>query len=226
METKPRVCVVDENPLVEVGWKRSLGGQAQLFYYRDPLQLLKASEEEPKLLESFQCVVMGRMYPHIEMDLITTDIPERIRPRLRAPLFLNWQGFVSRDYLDKFFDGKVFHRYGIKWHTLRLRMQRLDRKEPVEPILPVVNLPEASKDLSRAAKCRELLQTMLLKAEGKHRKKIEHYAVNDTMTGIRLLEAIYNQLLIDKNRPENCPSRYINSSPVIAARLLREALHH
>ena len=41
---------------------------------------------------------------------------------------------------------------------------------------------------------------------------------------MRLLEAIYNKLLTDKDRPATCPSRYINSSLVIAQRMLHEAL--
>ncbi len=224
MSEKPRVCIVDENLLVKVGWERSLGHHAELFFYRDHRPLLEDAERDETLIPSFQCIILGRMYPHIGLDIVHSDIPEQIRKQAGGPVFLNWQGYVTKNDLDTNFDGKIFHRYGIKWHTLRLRIQRVERrKNTVEH----VHLPEKTKVnsyISRSQKCRELLRLMAARAEESHRRKIEYMAKNDPETGIKLLEAIYNKLLVDKNRPSNCPSRYINSSPVIAARILRDVL--
>jgi hypothetical protein len=66
---------------------------------------------------------------------------------------------------------------------------------------------------------------MARKATGPHKEKIEYYAYQDQKTGVQLLEAIYNRLLTDKDRPTTCPSKYINSSPVIAQRILHETLY-
>lgn len=225
MGDKPRVCVVDENSLVKVGWERSLGHHADLFFYRDHHGLFQDAEKDPTLIPSFQVIIVGRIYPHLPLDIVNTDIPERLRKQANGPVFLNWQGYVAKGDLDRNFDGKIFHRYGIKWHTLRLRILRVERKKNcLEPIRTPLK-QRAQINVSRAQKCRELLRTMASKAEGQHRRKIENFAKNDTENGIKLLEAIYNKLLVDKNRPENCPSRYINSSPVIAARILREVLN-
>ncbi len=225
MSDKPRVCVIDENLLVKVGWERSLGHHADLFFYRDHRPLLEDAAKDALLIPSFQCIIIGRVYPHISLDIVNSDIPEKIRKIATGPVFLNWQGYVAKGDLEKNFDGKIFHRYGIKWHTLRLRIQRVERKKnSFEQIHPPTKL-KANILVSRSQKCRELLKSMASRAEGMHRRKIEFLAKSDPETGIKLLEAIYNKLLVDKNRPSNCPSRYINSSPVIAARILREVLN-
>ncbi len=225
MNDKPRVCVIDENSLVKVGWERSLGHHADLYFYRDHRGLFEDAETDPLLIPSFHVIIVGRMYPHINLDIVNSDIPESLRKIATGPVFLNWQGYVSKTDLDKNFDGKIFHRYGIKWHTLRLRILRVERKKNAfEPARSPLK-SRSTLCVSRSQKCRELLKLMALRAEGQHKKKIEQLAKNDTETGIKLLEAIYNKLLIDKNRPENCPSRYINSSPIIAARILREVLN-
>lgn len=225
MSDKPRVCVVDENALVKVGWERSLGHHADLFFYRDHRELSEAAEKDPLLISSFNVIILGRIYPHISLDIVNSDIPECLRKIASGPVFLNWQGYVAKTDLDRSFDGKIFHRYGIKWHTLRLRILRVERKKhSFEPVRSPLKL-RSQTNISRSQKCRELLKLMATRAEGQHRRKIEQLAKNDTENGIKLLEAIYNKLLVDKNRPENCPSRYINSSPVIAARILRQVLN-
>lgn len=225
MSEKPRVCVVDENPLVKVGWERSLGSQVDLYFYQDHFVLFEQAEKDSKLIPSFQCIILGRMFPQVGLDIISCDVPGRIKRLATGPLFLNWQGYVAKNDLNRSFDGKIFHRYGIKWHTLRLRIQKIEKKKrnwkercpPIQVSMPF--------DSSRSQKCRELLRAMAFRAEGRHRRRIEYYAKSDPQTGIKLLEAIYNKLLIEKDRPKDCPSRYINSSPVIAARILREVLH-
>ncbi len=225
MSDKPRVCVIDENLLVKVGWERSLGHHADLFFYRDHRPLLEEAAKDPTLIPSFHCIIVGRIYPHINVDIVNSEVPDKIRKQAMGPVFLNWQGYVSKGDLDRSFDGKIFHRYGIKWHTLRLRIQRVERKKGSFDHVHPTTKQRASVLISRSQKCCELLKTMASRADGQHRRKIEMMASSDPETGIKLLEAIYNKLLVDKNRPANCPSRYINSSPVIAARILREVLN-
>lgn len=218
------ICVVDDNPLVQVGWERSLNNYAKLFYYKDPRSLMEAAEAETKLIPSFKCIILGRMFPHLYLDIVSTDIPQRIRQQALGPVFLNWQGFISKDYLEKHFDGKIFHRYGIKWHTLKLRIQRIERQK-ISERNNCSHSQKSRKIVTRDQRCQELLNLMGGRASGGHRKKIQYYANHDTKTGIRLLEEIYNQLLISKYRPTSCPSKYINSSPMIAAKILRGVLY-
>ncbi len=221
----PSVCVVDENQRVELGWRKSLGKQAVLYFYRDHFELFAHAKKDETLYKKFDCIIMGRLFPHITFDLIKSNVPETISAQSPAPIFLNWQGYVPKEELDKKFDGKIFHRYGIKWHTLRLRIQRLQRKN--DQILPAMiqktSFKEARK-LSKLQKCQNLLRVMAEKAQGPHKDKIRFYATHDQITGIQLLEVLYNELITNKNRPMTCPSRYINSSPVIAAKILQETL--
>jgi hypothetical protein len=150
-----------------------------------------------------------------------------------GPVFLNWQGYVTKDEVNNKFDGKLFHRYGVKWQTLRLRIQKFEKtQKQIKRVIPSKEFKVVDKtnrrypsSISRPDKCGEILKSMAKKANGIHREKIEYYAYHDHKTGVKLLEAIYNRLLTDKNRPEGCPSHYINSSPVIAQRILREALY-
>ena len=81
------------------------------------------------------------------------------------------------------------------------------------------------QNISKPERCSELLKLMARRATGVHKNKIEHYAYQDQKSGLNLLEAIYQRLLTDKDRPMSCPSKYINSSPIIAQRILRETLY-
>ncbi len=93
---RPRVCVVDENPLVKVGWERSLGHHAELVFYRDHRALLEDAVKDPTFLPSFQCIIVGRMYPHLNLDIVSCEIPLKLRNMAAGPVFLNWQGYVSK----------------------------------------------------------------------------------------------------------------------------------
>lgn len=220
--SKPVVCLIDENPLVQVGWEKSLESNASLAYYRDHLELFKDAENKPNLISSFSCIITGKNFSHLQFDIVNSDVCEQLRKKSTGPIFLNWQGYISKDYLEKNFDGKIFHRYGVKWHTLRLRIQKLDKKKIV--IKPQVQPSAPTKKITKDQKCFELLKSMADRAEGEHKKKIEFYAFKDPSTGIKLLEAIYTSLLTNKDRSFSCPSRYINSSPVIAAKILHDTL--
>ena len=227
MVKKPRVCVVDENVGVKAGWEQSLGHQATLHFFRDYEQLLEHAKADASFLPALQCVILGKLYPHLPVpDLLATDCLERLRMIAKVPLFLNWQGYVPKEELERRFDGKIFHRYGVKWHTLRLRIQRLSSKKDVSLRPMSVRQPgKKFRQLSKMQRCQELLKAMATKANGAHRDRIHFYAFHDHENGIALLEALYNRLITHKERPEGCPSRYINSSPVIAAKILQETLH-
>lgn len=221
----PRVCVIDENPKVEMGWRKSLGKNAQLYFFRDPLEFQNAIENDLKLLRSFTCIIFGRNFSEHRLDIVKSRIPQKLAKQTDVPLFLNWQGYVSKADLETQFDGKIFHRFGIKWHTLKLRIQRLQRQKETQ----VTNFVRSNSDFppshfNRDQKCQHVLRQMAKRAHGEHRSRIEYYAQQDQETGVRLLEAIYNELLTNKNRSDSCPSRYINSSPVIATKILSAAL--
>jgi len=234
MKLKPYVCLLDENPDVRQGWESSLGQDAQLFYFQDHLELFNEAARQKDLIPSFTCVIMGRYFRHINLDIVTSNVPDLLREQGAGPIFLNWQGYVTKEEVNVKFDGKLFHRYGVKWQTLRLRVQKFEKNlKPFKPVLelkkeiPVTSSYYSSKpasSISRPDKCVEILKTMAKNADSAHKDKIEFFALKDPYTGMKLLEAIYDRLLTDKNRPENCPSRYINSSPIIAKRLLKEAL--
>lgn len=225
MMEKPKVCVIDENPVVKTGWEKSLVSHAHLDFFRDHRDLFLLAEKDKTLIPSYSCIIIGRLYPHMNLDIVNSDVPETLKNSATGPVFLNWQGYVAKEDLEKHFDGKIFHRYGIKWHTLRLRIQKLEKKKnsSVMPPPPVHTFQD--NQITKFQKCQDLLKHMANRAEGSHKDKIKFYAEHDNETGIKLLEAIYNRLLVCKERPISCPSHYINSSPIIAARILRETLH-
>ena len=231
MKQKPSVCVIDEDPFVKEGWLRSLKSDAELHYFSDHLGVFKKAATDRKLISSFSCIVMGRHFNHLDLDIVGSAVPETLKSSGGGPIFLNWQGYISKEDLGRKFDGKLFHRYGVRWQTLRLRIQKFEkrRRQRSQPIGEWFSAGESIRlngDTleSRPERCSALLRSMARNASGLHKEKIAFYADHDTGSGVRLLEAIYNKLVTDKNRPDSCPSRYINSSPVIAKRILREAL--
>lgn len=235
MKQKPLVCLIDEDETVKKGWANALEGDATLCYYPDHFELLTQAAQDKELIASFSCIIIGRYFKHVNVDIVTSDVAETLKNSGAGPVFLNWQGYVTKDEVNTKFDGKLFHRYGVKWQTLRLRIQKFEKTQKVvvakkpAPVkefkTPVMEKPRRYvSSISQPDKCGEILKTMARRAQGAHKEKIEFYAYHDRNAGVKLLEAIYNRLLTDKNRPETCPSRYINSSPVIAQRILREAL--
>lgn len=222
-QENPLVCVVDEDSNVELGWRRSLGRKATLVFFDNPYSLIDSAYES--LISHCSCFILGRIYSKLDLDIVKTSVPTQIRRKASAPIFLNWQGYIDKSELDRLFDGKIFQRYGVKWSTLRQRMQRVGKVQLVEDLdVAVVKKRSQTSYLSKDQRCLELLKTMARNAHGSHRERIEHYAANELSTGIQLLEAIYNRLITSRDIPSTCPSIYINSSPVIAARILEEAL--
>jgi hypothetical protein len=232
MKQKPNICLIDEDENVRIGWAKALEGDANLIYFQDHLELFNRSAHDKHLMGSLACIIVGRYFRHLNLDLVTSGVPETIKSGFRGPLFLNWQGYITKDEVHSKFDGKLFHRYGVKWQTLRLRIQKFEKtkklvkKEPYERPLRLTQGTFKTKGHTRPERCSELLRAMAKRAIGEHRARIEYYAMYDQKTGMMLLEAIYNKLLTDKDRPQSCPSRYINSSPVIAQRILHEALYN
>lgn len=232
MKQKPLVCLIDEDPFVKEGWSRSLKNDATLHYFRDHLGVFKRAAMERNLIPSYSCIIMSRFYQHLNLDIINSAIPETLKSSGAGPIFLNWQGYVFKEDLMRKFDGKLFHKYGVRWQTLRLRIQKYEKKNHANkqvisdwPVKTNKVIKQDSRSLvSRPERCNAILRSMAQNASGTHREKIESYVERDQKTGIALLEAIYNRLVTDKNRPETCPSKYINSSPVIAKRILQEAL--
>ena len=235
MKRKPLVCLIDQDPLVRDGWMMTLKGDADIDYFPDHLCLLNKASVSTAPLEHYSCIIMGRYYSHLHLDVVQSLVPETFRSSGAGPIFLNDQGYVSKEDLEQKFDGKLFHKYGVRWQTLRLRIQKYEKKHhtrhqgrpPAPGQMRVARDEEDSPGgvVTRPERCGALLRSMASRASGSHREKIEFYADRDPSNGIRLLEAIYDRLVTDKDRPETCPSRYINSSPVIAKRILRQALY-
>ena len=232
----PKVCIVDEDPRVQAGWKSILGPKVRSFFFNSPDQLLDFNDRQHFFLDSLACLVISRLFEKKTLDIVCSDIPYKIRLKTNAPLFLNWQGYIGREELEKNFDGKVYQKYGVRWVTLKQRIARIKKsRQPAEkgqpgrsegnPPLSSPPPSPASPEPSRESLCLDLLRQMAANASGEHRLRIESYIARDLKTGIMFLEAIYNRLLVSRDIPPTCPSRYLNSSPVIATRALEKALY-
>jgi len=221
----PRVCIVDEDRRVQETWEKSLGSRVRVYYFSSPGELLEREVAQKFFMDSMVCIVIGRLYNNRSLDIVRTEYPAKIRQHTGVPIFLNWQGYIDKNDLDTFFDGKIYQRYGVKWVTLRHRILRLNRpqKSLIEPYSHGKSSIRLLKP-NREQLCLELLKKMADNSSGEHQARLEHYACHDLKTGIKLLEAVYNRLMTSKDIPPTCPSRYLNSSPVIAARILERAL--
>ncbi len=228
MRVKPRVCLVDEDPQVKLGWQRSLGIEADLVCYSSKDEVYKALKNDIKLFSTFDCAILCRFLDDSKTDLFDSDIPEKMKNAGVGAVFLNWQGYLTKEEINLSFDGRLFNKYGVRWQTLRARVQKtksrkiLTRKPQLEPVVQVSSEPQVVQ--SKGQRCRELLKAMARNAMATHRARLEFYAEYDEPTGIQLLEAIYNRLLTAKDRSADCPSRYINSSPVVAKNILHKTL--
>lgn len=239
MRVKPKVCLIDEDSNVQLGWEKALNKEAVLFYYKSSHDLLAAISNDPELLPSFDCVIVSRYFNDPEIDVCDSPFIDDLRLRGAGAIFLNWQGYLTKEEIETKFDGRLFNRYGVRWQTLRSRIQKIrskklpnnkqqiNKREAVSSHIkvPMGKISANSLFLSKPQRCQELLKTMSRNAGGRHKEKLEYYAVHDHGEGIALLEAIYNRLLTAKENSINCPSKYINSSPVVAKNILKEALY-
>ncbi|MCB9228943.1 MAG: hypothetical protein H6618_04960 [Deltaproteobacteria bacterium] len=258
MKVKAKVCVVDEDDQVRAGWEQALNGEITLLLCRDFDQLMEEAGQDASLLASLDCLITGRYFEASGLDICNSPLIKTLRNAGVGAIFLNWQGYLTKEQIEASFDGRLFNRYGVRWQTLRSRVQKIRGKQPQTALSPegVEELSQngakkgTHKSRSSAAekkqeekararqtaaaaaaavrtkpqRCQELLRCMATKAAGHHREKLEYYASHNHQEGIALLEAIYNRLMISSQGEERCPSRYINSSPVVAKSILRQAL--
>ena len=255
MKDKPKVCIVDDDCQVKVGWEASLGRDAVVCYYQDFGSLMKAVDRDRQLPSSFECLITGRYFKHSGLDVCNSPVICMLRDKGLRAIFLNWQGYLTKEEIGSRFDGRLFNRYGVRWQTLRSRVQKVlsrsSAQEAMEsaaevrqlsapeggaavfraPMLQVSDQPAYSRSgeaglvfMSKPQRCQELLHSMAMKAAGRHKERLEYYASQNHKEGIALLEAIYNRLMTCVHEGDNCPSRYINSSPIVAKSILKEAL--
>jgi hypothetical protein len=223
---KPTVCLIDESGDVAQGWESTLGTQVCLLVFSDPFEFIK------KPVVNGECLIIGRSFSHLKgFELLKSSALREIRSLVKGPIFLNWQGYIPKEELETLFDGKIFHKYGIKWSTLRMRIQKsLQHLTPPPQVGKVSLAPlgggqQRKKNLSsKDERCQDLLKLMASRASYPFKEKMIFFAYENPKMGRELLEAIYNRLLTERNLPENCPSQYINSSPRIAVRILQETL--
>ena len=232
MRSKPKICLVDADIQVKKCWELSLNTEAELHYYDHPRKIVQEARKGSDFLSSFECLIIGRYVndPRGTLDILNSDYPEKFRELGLNVLFLNWQGYLTKQEIEAKFDGRLFNRYGVRWQTLRVRIQKVKSKlaqlkktEEEKVVSPKIEKKQVYK--SKPERCQELLLTMAKNAQGRHREKLEFYAKHDQSTGEKLLEAIYDKLLVKKEDNQNCPSQFINSSPVVAKNILKTALY-
>lgn len=236
MRTKPKVCLVDEDPQVHVGWKNALKDEVILVHYRNPDDLWEDCQNDSALLSCFDCVVVNRFYNQPQRDTCSDDITAKLRSCGASVIFLNWQGYLTKEEIDTKFDGRLFNRYGVRWQTLRTRIQKTRNKKVASghKLRPdwtdsanneVIKEKAKEHYLSRPVRVQNLLKTMTQNATGSHREKLQYLLDKDYKAAEQLLEAIYNRLLVSNRVSTTCPSQYINSSPVVAKNILKEVLY-
>ena len=239
MRVRPKVCLIDEDPQVQLGWTKALNKEATVSCFADYQELLKSMEQDASLLSSFDCIIVSRYFKKMGIDICESSVISDLRSQGANAIFLNWQGYLTKEEIEAKFDGRLFNRYGVRWQTLRSRIQKIKNKKT--PLTIGVSKSEdnglSSKPTptkttnvndvfqSKPQRCQDLLKSMARQAIGRHREKLEYYAVHNSSEGIALLEAIYNKLLTNTDNSTNCPSRYINSSPVVAKNILKTALY-
>ena len=237
MRVKPKVCLIDEDPQVQLGWSKALNKEATVECFNDYRELLLARDKDVSLLSSFDCVIVSRYFKKTGIDICESNVIAELRTHGANAIFLNWQGYLTKEEIDAKFDGRLFNRYGVRWQTLRSRIQKIkNKKAPLtgqakpEEVGQIarntqVKSPSVSDVFqSKPQRCQDLLKIMARQAIGRHREKLEYYAVHNSTEGIALLEAIYNKLLTSTDNSTNCPSKYINSSPVVAKNILKKTL--
>ena len=127
MKEKPIVCLIDEDEHVKIGWEKSLAHDATLLYFQDHLELFNQATRDENLIKSVSCIIIGRYFRFINLDIVKSSVTNTLRSSTTVPIFLNWQGYITKEEVNSKFDGKLFHRYGVKWQTLRLRIQKFEK---------------------------------------------------------------------------------------------------
>ena len=114
MRHKPIVCLIDEDENVKLGWQKALANDAKLLYFQDHLELFNQLTRDSELISSFNCIIIGRYFKHLNLDVLNSNVTEPLRSAGGEPIFLNWQGYITKDEVNSKFDGRLFHRYGVK----------------------------------------------------------------------------------------------------------------
>ncbi|MBC61117.1 MAG: hypothetical protein CMP11_01570, partial [Zetaproteobacteria bacterium] len=176
MKEKPIVCLIDEDENVLLGWSKALGNDATLMYFQDHLELFNQATREEGLINTFSCIIIGRYFKHINLDIVTSNVTDTLRATGAGPVFLNWQGYITKEEVNARFDGKLFHRYGVKWQTLRLRIQKFDKTQKTNRKLSLgdghpsfLESRLRQQGISKPEKCSELLKLMARRASGTHK---------------------------------------------------------
>ena len=233
---KPKICLVDNELDVRKGWEESLKPQAIVDSFKNHIDLLEKINSKKVDISSYQCIIFGRYYDDFKLDILDINIPHFLRKMSKRPTFLNWQGYVAKSQLEKCFDGKIFYRFGIRWATLRDRIKRVQLS--FDPSFSGVQdffytgkkaqVTDLEKKKSggenKYYRCKNLLKYMADNASGRHRQSLQFFAEQDLNKGLQFLEIMYRKLNTNLELPEDCPSQYINTSPIIAKRILRETL--
>src|SRR4051812_28794109 len=122
MRGKPRVCLIDEDAQVRQGWEAALEGETELYIFANHEELFARDKDElAALLASLDCVIIGRYFRGNSIDVFLSDIPETFRHQGVGAVFLNWQGYLTKEEIAAKFEGRLFNRYGVRWQTLRTR---------------------------------------------------------------------------------------------------------
>ena len=100
---QPRVCIVDEEQRVQLGWESSLGPRVKLFYFSSPEELLNYEKAHSFFLDSMVCIITSRLFNQKTSDIVQSDFPRQLREKTNAPIFLNWQGYIDKNELEKLY---------------------------------------------------------------------------------------------------------------------------
>jgi hypothetical protein len=248
MATRLRICLIDEDPKVQLGWEQTLQPHIEVIVFKHPEEALHFFDKYERSQPMFECIVVARFFIN-NLDLLNSDFSEKLSRKALCPILLNWQGYVGVSKLGKKFDGKVFHRFGVKWQTLKVRLQKMDsylRHQESKLFLMNKKIPKnflimnsstaapqkgtlrsfaSSFQQAKQRKCSELLLLMATHSDQTMRASLVDCVEKDLEKGIQFLESLYNRLITYREHPPNSPSRYLNTSPVVAARMIREALN-
>ena len=104
-----------------------LNTEAELHYFDHPLKLVQEVRKKSEYLSSFECLIIGRYINDARgtLDILNSDYPDRFRELGLNVLFLNWQGYLTKQEIEAKFDGRLFNRYGVRWQILEFGFKKL-----------------------------------------------------------------------------------------------------
>ena len=72
---KPRICLIDNEIDVRKGWEESLKPQAIVDSFKNHLDLLEKINSKKIDLSKFQCIIFGRYFEDLTLDILDINIP-------------------------------------------------------------------------------------------------------------------------------------------------------